>query len=259
MKVLFIADVVGKPGRRAVSSLLPEIIESNHPDVIIANAENVAGGFGITEETALELFSYGIDILTTGNHLWDKKEIIKFLQRESRILRPANYPNGVPGKGYTILYKNNFHVAVLSLMGRVFLSELDDPFRVADRVIDEINKITHTIIIDMHAEATSEKQAIAFYLDGKVSAVIGTHTHVQTADESTTSNGTAYITDVGMTGAFDSIIGMKKEIALQRFLTQMPFKFEPASGDLRLQGVIINIDDSNGEARSIERIEKRLK
>jgi metallophosphoesterase (TIGR00282 family) len=274
MKVLFIGDIVGKAGRRIVTEKVPLLRKEKGMDFVVANGENAAGGLGLTEKLAEELFACGVDCITMGDHLWSKKEIIHYLSRESRVIRPANFPPGVPGLGSRIFTtEGNKKIGVLSLQGRVFLKELDCPFRSSLNEIERLNTeynpspftkggkeggFNHIpIIVDMHAEATSEKVAMGWYLDGKVSAVIGTHTHVQTADERILPKGTAYISDVGMTGPFDSVIGMKKEIALERFLTQVPHHYEPAIDDVRLNGVLLEIDTQTGNALSIERIELR--
>ncbi|MEW6684849.1 MAG: TIGR00282 family metallophosphoesterase [Candidatus Edwardsbacteria bacterium] len=259
MQILFIGDIIGKPGRKTVSLLLPLILKEHKVEFILANAENAAGGFGLTSEIAQELFTYGVDCLTNGNHLWDKKEIISHLDSSERILRPANYPPGVPGFGSTVLKtKNGFLVGVINIQGRIFIQEIDCPFRTVDREIERIRNRTKMIIVDVHAEVTSEKVALGWYLDGRVSCVIGTHTHVQTADEHILPQGTAYITDVGMTGGFDSVIGVEKEAVIKRFLTQMPCKFEPAKNDLRLNAVLLEIDPETGQAKKIKRVEERV-
>src|SRR3972149_939105 len=248
MKVLLVGDIVGKVGRRVLANTLFKVVDQMKIDFSIANCENAAGGFGITREIANEIFNYGIDVLTSGNHIWDKKETVQFIDEDRRILRPANYPEeGVPGSG------------------RVFMDSLDCPFKVADREIAKVkssklnsseqhNGIKVTIV-DMHAEATSEKIAMGWYLDGRVSAVIGTHTHVQTADEKILSGGTAYITDVGMTGPSNSVIGIRKELALEKFLTKMPKKFEMAGGEGQFNGVVIDVDENSGQAKGIKRLQ----
>ncbi len=255
MKVLFIGDIVGKVGRRLVKEFLPKIKNEHDIDFVIANGENAAGGFGITEQTAKELFDYGIHVITTGNHVWDKKEAIGFISKHDRILRPLNFPPGVPGFG-SIIYpvKNGTTVGVLNLSGRVFMSDMDCPFRTVIPEIEKIQKKTDLIVIDFHGEATSEKQAIGYYLDGKVSAVIGTHTHVQTADERILPQNTAYITDVGMTGPAESIIGVKIDQILERFLFQMPRKFDTAKGKGIFSGVIIDLDETSIGAKEIKRL-----
>ncbi|WP_297210455.1 MULTISPECIES: TIGR00282 family metallophosphoesterase [Thermodesulfovibrio] len=258
VNILFIGDIVGKPGRNVVKAVLPKLRDHYNAELVIANGENAAGGFGITEKVAEELFSYGIDILTTGNHVWDKKETLPFIAKEPKILRPLNYPEGVPGTGSTtVKTKNNHIVAVVNVLGRIFMNVLDCPFRTTKEEIERLKKDTNLIIIDFHAEATSEKLAFAFYLDGKVSAIIGTHTHVQTADERILPKGTAYITDVGMTGPENSIIGFRETEVIEKFLTQMPKKFEVPANSATLSAVHIEINSSDGLARKIERISIR--
>lgn len=259
MKVLFIGDIIGRPGRGAVKNLLPGLVEEHGIDFVIANGENAAAGFGITEKVGEELFSLGIDVLTTGNHLWDKKDSVSYIAKEARILCPANYPEGAAGARSGIFKtKSGVKIGVFGLQGRVFMQALDCPFRVADEMADKLEKEADAIIVDVHAEATSEKVALGWYLDGRVSAVIGTHTHVQTADERVLPGGTAYITDAGMTGGFDGVIGMDKEAVIKRFLTGMPQKFETAEGDVRLNGVLVEIDDRSGKACIVTRIIRAL-
>jgi metallophosphoesterase (TIGR00282 family) len=266
MKVLLVGDIVGKVGRRVLSNTLFKVIDQMKIDFSIANCENAAGGFGITREIADEIFKSGIDVLTSGNHIWDKKETAQFINDDRRILRPANYPEGVPGLGSEIFEtRTGIKICIMNLSGRVFMDSLDCPFKVADREIArlrssklnlmELHKEIKIIIVDMHAEATSEKIAIGWYLDGRVSAVIGTHTHVQTADEKILPAGTAYITDVGMTGPSNSVIGIKKELALEKFLTKMPKKFEMAGGEGQFNGVVIDIDEDSGRAKGIKRLQ----
>jgi len=256
MKVLFIGDIVGKAGRKAVKDKLPLLSQHNMIDLTLANGENAAGGFGITPKIAKDLLDNDIDLLTSGNHIWDKRDILDFLENEKVLLRPANYPNGVPGRGSTLLYtKNGIPVGVVNVSGRIFMDDIDCPFRVALRESEKLRKSTPIIIVDFHAEATSEKEAIGWFLDGHVSAVLGTHTHVQTADERILPNGTAYITDVGMSGSFDSVIGIKKEIAIERFLTRLPNKFEIAKHNIHLQGVIVTIDEVTGKSTDIQRFD----
>ncbi|HVO65142.1 MAG TPA: TIGR00282 family metallophosphoesterase [Syntrophales bacterium] len=260
MKILLVGDIVGKPGRRAVRELLPEIISEHQIDFVIANCENAAAGFGVTRDIVEELYSSQIDVLTSGNHIWDKKEINEFAEDYETLLRPANYPDGLPGWGSVVMPNSSgMHIGVINLMGRVFMKPLECPFRTAEREIEKIRDRAKIIIIDFHAEATSEKEAMGWFLDGRVSAVLGTHTHVQTADESILPGGTAYITDVGMTGPFNSIIGIRKDDILERFLTQVPNKFEVARDDVRLQGVIIDIDGKSGRAKGIERLNINLR
>ncbi|MFZ7102583.1 MAG: TIGR00282 family metallophosphoesterase [Peptococcaceae bacterium] len=257
MKILMIGDIVGNVGRLAVKKILPRLYTQHNFDMVIANAENSAGGNGITLENADELFSYHIHVLTMGNHVWDKKEILNFIDSQPFLIRPANYPPGTPGKGYTIVnIGNNIKIAVINLSGVIFLTPLISPFLIIDRLIQEIKEQCSVIIVDFHAEATSEKVALGWYLDGKVSAVLGTHTHIQTADERILPQGTAYITDVGMTGPRDSVLGVKKEIAINKFLTQMPVKFETANGVGQLNGVILNVDHISGQVHSIIRVQE---
>ncbi|MGB9893137.1 MAG: TIGR00282 family metallophosphoesterase [Candidatus Saccharicenans sp.] len=252
-KVLFIGDLIGRPGRRALARFLPELKRKYQPDLVIANGENAAGGNGLTEEIGKELF-FQVDVLTSGNHIWDKKEVLNYLDKEPRLLRPANYPSGNPGHGYYIFQdENGLKAAILNLQGRVFMEPIECPFRQADLLLQEISSTTPIIIIDFHAEATSEKQALGWYLNGRVSAVIGTHTHIPTADERILPGGTAYITDVGMAGALNSVIGMKTEQALQRFLSSRPQRFEPATDGLLLSAVFISINPKTGKALSINR------
>lgn len=250
MRILFFGDVVGRPGRKAVRHFLTHH-EPDKYDLIIANGENSAGGNGITRRIAEELYSLGIDCITLGNHTWDKKEITSFIGNERRIVRPANYPPGTPGKGYTILTgQNDEKIAVLNLTGRIFLSNLDCPFRMAEQLTKEIRQVTNKIIVDFHAEATSEKIALGWFMDGKVSAVLGTHTHVQTNDYRILPKGTGFITDVGMTGPRDSVLGVKPELIVEKFLTQMPVKFEVASGVAQVNAVELELD-KDGKAKEM--------
>lgn len=255
VKVFFIGDIIGRPGRNAVKGLLPDVIERHKIEFVIANGENAAGGFGITPNIAEELIGLNIDVLTSGNHIWDKKEIISYIKNKKWLLRPANYPEGGPGFGWTVMQtRSDIKIGIFNLCGRVFMDNLDCPFRVGSEILKQIARETPIIILDMHAETTSEKAAMAWFLDGKVSAVIGTHTHVQTADERIFPQGTAFITDAGMTGSLNSVIGMQKEPVLERFLTQMPQKFEVAANDVIMQGVVVSIDVVSGKAMAIERI-----
>jgi len=257
MRVLLIGDIVGLPGCRAVTELLPGIISDYKIDSVIANAENAAGGFGLTRTLAEELFACGVHLLTSGNHIWDKRNIVKYIDQNIRLLRPANFPDGTPGRGSGIIASSaQALIGVLNLAGRVFMDSLDCPFRTARREIALLREKTPVIIVDMHAEATAEKIAMGWFLDGSVSAVLGTHTHVQTADEKILPQGTAYITDAGMTGAADSVIGIRKDQALKRFLTQMPAHFAPAENDVQLQGVWIEIDPESGKSQRIERVQR---
>lgn len=255
MNLLFIGDVIGRPGRAAIQARLPGLVSRYQVDLTIANAENAAGGLGVTPTVAEELLGAGVDVLTTGNHVWRHREFADFAQSERRILRPANYPPGAPGQGAEVFETaHSGPVAVLNLVGRVFMEPLDCPFRAADREIEALRGRTNLIVVDIHAEATSEKVALGWHLDGRVSAAIGTHTHVQTADERVLPGGTAYITDVGMTGPRDSVIGIRREPVIERFLTGLPTRFEVATGPVILNGVAVTIDAETGTARSIERV-----
>jgi metallophosphoesterase (TIGR00282 family) len=256
MKVLFIGDIVGKPGRKAVKEGLPDIINKLKIDFVIANGENAAGGFGITKSVAEELFSLGIDLLTSGNHIWDKKEAVTYITKEDRLLRPANYPGDVPGSGSMVMKtKAGEKIAVLNLSGRVFMQPLDCPFQAAKKEIPHLKKETNVIVVDFHGEATSEKSAMGWFLDGEVSAVIGSHTHVQTADEKILPQGTAFLTDVGMTGPEDSVIGVSKEQIIHKFLTQIPVRFETAKGRSMLSCVVLDINSKTGLSTSIQRLQ----
>lgn len=256
MRVLMIGDIVGRPGRKAVKENLKDLIREFKLDFIVANGENAAGGMGITRDIAKELYACGIDVITMGNHVWNKREVIEYIAREDRILRPANYPPGTPGKGWQIFNTgNDMSVAVINLSGRVFMDNLDCPFRKADELLQKIAGRAQVILLDFHAEATSEKVAMGRYLDGRVSAVCGTHTHVQTADECILPGGTAYITDIGMTGPRESIIGFKTSPILDKFISQMPKKFEVAQGLYQLNAVVIGINNDTGEATEIRRIQ----
>lgn len=260
MKILFIGDIVGEPGRQAVKELVPKIKRSDHVDFVIGNGENAAGGSGITPALVKELCGYGIDVITSGDHIWKRQEILDYLATDKRIIRPANYPKQTPGFGSTVVEsESGINVGVINLIGRVFMQALECPFRAAREEIDKIKGKTQVIVVDMHAEATSEKIALGWYLDGMVSAIVGTHTHVQTADEKILPKGTAFICDAGMTGPFDSVIGRKKEQILTRFLTQMPTRFEMAEGDVQLHGVVIDVDEKTGKANSIKRIQEKLR
>jgi metallophosphoesterase (TIGR00282 family) len=254
MRILFIGDIVGSPGREMLTKHLAEIVARERADLVIINGENSAAGFGITPKIADELFALGADVITGGNHSWDKKEIQEYIPNEPRLLRPANFPKS-PGRGlYVGTSRGGVRFAVLNLQGRVFMAPLDCPFRTADAELAKIPSDVKTIFVDMHAEATSEKQAMGWYLDGRVSVVVGTHTHVATADERVLPNGTAFITDVGMTGPHESVIGMDRGAMVKRFLDSMPTKFEVAIGDVRINGILADVDDSTGRARSIVRV-----
>lgn len=249
-----IGDVIGRPGRRAVRDNLANIRDSFKISFVVANAENVAGGNGVTHETAGELFGYGVDALTGGNHIWDKKESFDFIAGETRLIRPANYPPGVPGIGYNVFSVGDCKVAVVNLCGRVFMPELDCPFRKAEEVLSVLREVTPVILVDFHAEATSEKMAFGWFVDGRVTAVFGTHTHVQTADERILPGGTAYITDVGMTGCRDGVIGFKRDPIIVKYLTQLPKRFEVASGPYQFDACIVTVDPATGKALDIQRI-----
>jgi len=256
MRILFIGDVMGEPGRLIVKNYLSSLILERGIDLVVLNGENAAGGFGITPRIVTEFLEWGVDAITMGNHIWDVKEIEEFICKEKRLIRPANYPEGVPGEGKVIIEaRNSVRVGVLQIMGQVFMPTLDCPFQAARREVDKLRSETPVILVDMHGEATSEKQAMGWYLDGQVSAVVGTHTHVQTADEKILTHGTAYITDVGMTGPVDSIIGIRKEMALKKFLTHMPHRFKVASGPALFCGVTIDIDEQTGRGMAIERLQ----
>ena len=250
--VLFIGDVIGRPGRKALTKHLPSLKQTFNPDVVIVNAENAAGGIGITEKVCQELLGHA-DVLTSGNHIWDKKEALPLLDSEPRLLRPANYPPVNPGKGTFVLEKGSQKIGTLNLQGRVFMEPIDCPFRIADREIESLREQTPVIIVDFHAEATSEKQAMGWYLDGKVSAVIGTHTHIPTADERVLPKGTAYITDIGMVGGYNSVIGIRRDQAVDRFLTSRPQRFEPGKDGVILSSVYVEIDAVDGKALNIRR------
>jgi metallophosphoesterase (TIGR00282 family) len=255
MRILFIGDVFGKPGRQALARNLHGLIASHEVDFCIANAENAAGGFGLTPQVAEEMLALGIDLLTSGNHIWDKRAILPYLETQPRLLRPHNYPQGNPGSGiYVGASRRGVPLGVLNLQGRIFMPALNCPFTVGKAAVENIRKQTSIIIVDFHGEASSEKQAFAWYLQGRISAVLGTHTHVQTADERILPRGTAYITDVGMTGPHDSVIGSVPDLALNRFLLQIPIRLEPANGDLKLCGALLEINEETGLADKITRI-----
>ena len=256
MKILFVGDVVGRAGRQALQRHLPDIQREYEIDFTIANVENAAGGFGLTDSIGKEILRFGVDVMTSGNHIWDKKEVFSYLAREPRLLRPANYPPGTPGNfSYVGESRAGKAVGVINLQGRVFMPLTDCPFRMADRRIPALVRETPVVIVDFHAEATSEKMAFGWFIDGKVSAVVGTHTHVPTADARVLPKGTAYLTDVGMTGSFDSVIGMKVDGALSRFLTGLPSRFQVETQSPRLSSAIIDVEEVTGQARSIERLD----
>jgi metallophosphoesterase (TIGR00282 family) len=255
MRILFIGDIVGKPGRDLVRRGLAALVDHHHIDIVIANIENAAAGSGITREIGDHLLGWGVDVMTSGNHIWAKREAVDYIGTEPRLLRPANFPAGVPGNGsYLARTAQGSTVGVINVMGRVFMTAIDDPFSVVMREIAAMRERTRVIFVDFHAEATSEKAAMGWYLDGKVAAVIGTHTHVQTADERILPGGTAFLTDVGMTGPHDSVIGVEIEAALGRFLTAMPARFDTAAGNPRLNAVVVEADERTGRAIEIDRL-----
>ena len=257
MKILFIGDIFGQPGRRIVKEVLPRLVEEHSPELILANAENAAGGFGITPPLVEELLDLGIAVLTSGNHIWDKKELLPYFadRVDSRLLRPANYPPTVPGRGLSVgQTRTGVGYAVLNLQGRTFMQPIDCPFRTADALLQQIPAEVKIRIVDIHAEATSEKVAMGWHLDGRVTAVVGTHTHIPTADETVLPQGTAYITDVGMSGPYDSVIGIEKQSVIQKFLNQLPARFEVARGDVRFCGVLIEAEPATGRALALQRI-----
>ena len=256
MNILCIGDIVGRPGRRAVRELLPGIKEKYRIDVVLANGENSSGGVGLSRKVAEELMGYGVEIITLGNHTWDNREIFQFINDEHYpLVRPANYPPGTPGRGYRIFHLAGARIGVINFLGRVFLGEFECPFRTFDQIFEEIKDKCDIILVDFHAEATAEKVAFGWYLDGRATAVFGTHTHIQTADERVLPGGTGYITDLGMTGPLDSVIGVKKEIVIEKFLTQLPKRFEvETEGDVVFCGIILEIDEVSGKTRHVERI-----
>jgi metallophosphoesterase (TIGR00282 family) len=255
MRILILGDVVGRPARRAIRDILPGLIEREKTDLVIANAENAAGGMGVDIKSAKELLSAGVHVLTSGNHIWKKKEIYPFLDEHETLIRPANFPAGAPGRGWCFWRHNELRAVIINLQGRVFMpNHVEDPFRCVDELLQNHGRLSPVIIVDMHGEATSEKTAMGWYLDGRASVVYGTHTHVPTADERILPNGTAYITDVGMCGPLDSVIGMEREVVIQGFLTQLPRQFEVAKNNVALQGIIADIDEKNGRAREIRRL-----
>jgi 2',3'-cyclic-nucleotide 2'-phosphodiesterase len=255
MNILMIGDVFGESGRAAVARLLPGLRRQHAADLVVANVENAAGGFGVTPAFARAFLDQGVDVMTSGNHIWDKKEIVEYIAKENLLLRPANFPSGTPGVGWVTVKAGPHRVAVLNLMGRVFMHPIDCPFRTADAILPELRRETPIILVDMHAEATSESVAMGWYLDGRVSAVVGTHRHVQTADERVLPGGTAYITDLGLTGPTDGVIGVDRDTIIQRFLNQMPARFEPAKGPAALHGVVITVEPESGRAPAIHRLQ----
>ncbi len=255
MRILVLGDVVGRPARRAVRDLVPALVKNERIDLVVANAENAAGGIGVDIKSAQDLFGAGVHVLTSGNHIWKKKEIYSFLDEHEKLIRPANYPAGAPGRGWCLWRQNDRKALIVNLQGRVFMpNHVEDPFRAVDEILSAQGKQAAVVIVDMHAEATSEKIAMGWYLDGRASMVFGTHTHVQTADERILPGGTAYITDVGMCGPLDSVIGMERENVIQGFLSQLPRQFEVAKENVALQGVIVDVDDGNGKAKAIRRL-----
>jgi metallophosphoesterase (TIGR00282 family) len=255
IRILFIGDIVGRPGRELLRRGVSAVASRHDVDLVIANVENAAAGFGITPDLSADLLELGIDVMTGGNHTYDKKEILPYFAYEPRLLRPANYPSGAPGRGrYVARTARGASVGVISLMGRVFMAPLDDPFKVVLDEIEAVRREARVVVVDFHAEATSEKVAMGWHLDGRVTAVLGTHTHVQTADNRVLPGGTAYITDTGMTGGHDGVIGVDREAILQRFRTGLPQRFEVASGDSRLHAVVVTADETTGRAHGIERL-----
>lgn len=255
MRLLFIGDIVGRPGREMLEKWLPRLKQQYQPNLTIVNGENSSGGKGISKKVVKFLFELGVNGITLGNHTWDNKEIFEFIEDETKVIRPANFPEGTPGRGYTYIRYNDIEIGLVNLMGRTFLPPIDCPFRSADRIIEEMRKRTKIIFVDFHTEATSENLAMGWYLDGKVSAVVGTHTHVQTADERILPNGTAYITDVGMTGPMDGILGVDREAVIKKFITQLPVRFEVAGGDhMQLNAALIDVNKATGKAEKIQRI-----
>jgi 2',3'-cyclic-nucleotide 2'-phosphodiesterase len=256
LQFLFIADIVGGPGRKVVKELLPQVKQQYDIDFCIVNGENAAGGFGLTAEIADEFFDMGVDVITSGNHIWDRREIAPYLQNNQRLLRPVNYPPENPGRGSGVFQANNgTSVGVINLQGRVFMKEIDCPFRNINPIIRQLKEQTGLILIDFHAEATAEKVALGWYLDGQVTAVIGTHTHIQTADERVLPGGTGYITDAGMCGGIDGVIGIKKELAIKRFITQTPNRFQPSDSNLVMMGVVLTVDTESCRTEKIERFQ----
>ena len=261
LNILFLGDIVGKPGREILTMVLPDLCRERNIDFIIANGENMAGGKGVTREVADDLFKGGVNVLTGGNHTWQNRDSYSFIEEEGRLLRPANYPvdPNIPGRGFGVFHSRpGYPVGVISLQGRIFMTPIDCPFQKVKRIVDQIRLQTFIILVDFHAEATSEKIAMGWFLDGSVSAVIGTHTHVPTADEKILPQGTAYITDAGMTGSHDGVIGIRRELVIESMLSRLPVRHKLSTGDLELNGVLISIDPGSGKALSIERIHRQL-
>ena len=257
MRIMLAGDVIGRPGRRAFRECTPRLRKEKNVDVVIVNGENSAGGKGITRKALDELYRGGADIITSGNHVWDKKDVLEFIDREPFLVRPANYPDGAPGKGYCIYPFKAKNIGVINLSGRTFMPALDCPFQKVEQVLREIRGKCDIVLLDFHAEATSEKMAMGWYLDGRVHGVVGTHTHIQTADERILPQGTAYITDLGMVGPWDSVLGVKKEIVLEKFLTARPARFDVAEGPCVYSAVIVEIDDDSNRTAGLERILER--
>ncbi len=259
MRIFCIGDIVGRPGRKAVKELLPALIQRHKIDLVLANGENASGGVGLTRKTAEELVSYGIKIITLGNHTWDNREIFQFIDDDAYpLIRPANYPPNTPGKGQRVFHIEGLRIGVINLLGRVFLGDFDCPFRTFDVIYDELKNKTDFILVDFHAEATAEKMAFGWYVDGRAAAVFGTHTHVQTADERILHAGTGFISDLGMTGPVNSVIGVKKDVVIEKFITQLPRRFEVAKGDVILCGCIFDIDEISGRTRHVQRVYENL-
>lgn len=257
MRIMLVGDVVGRPGRKAFQEHTPLLRREKHIDVVVVNGENSAGGKGITQKALNDLYHGGADIVTSGNHIWDKKDVLEFIDREPFLIRPANYPEGAPGKGFCIYPFKAKNIGVINLSGRTFMPALDCPFQKAEQILREIERECDVILVDFHAEATSEKLALGWYLDGRVQCVVGTHTHVQTADERLLPKGTAYLTDLGMVGAWDSILGVKSEIILEKFLTARPVRFDVAEGSCVYSSLILEISEATNQVTGIERILKK--
>ncbi len=259
MKIFFIGDIVGRPGRQLVNVLVPRLVRDNAIDFVIANAENAAGGLGATPKILRSLLSYGVDAITMGNHVWSKKEILDGIEDFVQVIRPANFPDGAPGQGAAVVEgPAGVKVGIVNVLGRVFMMPIECPFRVVNEEIKRLREQVKILIVDFHAEATSEKKAMGYYLDGRISALVGTHTHVMTADETILPGGTAYISDVGMTGPHDSVLGVKKDSVISNYLTRMPVRFEVAQEDPILHGVLIDVDENSGKATNIRRICERM-
>lgn len=258
LRVLALGDIIGDPGRRAILTELKILINKNKIDFVIVNGENAAGGFGINKYIAAKLLESGVDVITSGNHIWRQKDIYDFLEKENRILRPANYPKGALGLGAELYHKDNVKIGVINILGRIFMEAIDCPFAVVEKAVEKLNKKTPIIIVDFHAEATSEKMAMGWFLDGKASMVYGTHTHVQTADERILEKGTAYITDIGMVGPWDSVIGMEKTKIINKFLSALPEKYEVATDNVHIEGIIVDINIETGKAEKISRLQYKV-